>query len=76
MCFLKHMSLIYWVGNTKTDAELVLPKHGILSLPPPFFFQKEFIVNNKQIKITNQPHTLKKPSTIFWKSQFEEPHKI
>ena len=25
------MSLIYWVGNTKTDSELVLPKHGILS---------------------------------------------
>ena len=25
------MSLIYWVGNTKTDFELVLPKHGILS---------------------------------------------
>ena len=27
------MSLIYSVGNTKTDAELVLPKHGILSRP-------------------------------------------
>ena len=26
------MSLIYWVGNTKTDAELILPKHDILSL--------------------------------------------
>ena len=25
------MSLIYWIGNTKTDAELVLPKHDILS---------------------------------------------
>ena len=25
------MSLIYWVGNTKTYSELVLPKHGILS---------------------------------------------
>ena len=25
------MSLIYWVGNTKTDSKLVLPKHGILS---------------------------------------------
>ena len=25
------MSLIYWVGNIKTDAELVLPKHDILS---------------------------------------------
>ena len=25
------MSLIYWVGNTKTDSELVLSKHGILS---------------------------------------------
>jgi len=25
------VSLIYWVGNTKTDAELVLPKHSILS---------------------------------------------
>jgi len=25
------MSLIYWVGSTKTDTELVLPKHGILS---------------------------------------------
>ena len=25
------MSLIYWVGNTKTDVELVLPKHDILS---------------------------------------------
>ena len=29
--FLKQMSLIYWIRNTKTDAELVLPKHGILS---------------------------------------------
>ena len=26
------MSLIYQVGNTKTDVELVLLKHGILSL--------------------------------------------
>ena len=25
------MSLIYWVGNTKTDTELILPKHGKLS---------------------------------------------
>ena len=25
------MSLIYWVGNTKIDAKLVLSKHGILS---------------------------------------------
>ena len=29
--WLKQVSLIYCVGNTKTDAELVLPKHGILS---------------------------------------------
>ena len=26
------MSLIYWVKNIKTDAELVLPKRDILSL--------------------------------------------
>jgi len=25
------MSLIYWIENTKTDIELVLPKYGILS---------------------------------------------
>jgi len=25
------VSLIYWVGSIKTDAELVLPKHGIFS---------------------------------------------
>ena len=25
------MSVIYWVRNTKTDVELVLPKHDILS---------------------------------------------
>ena len=25
------MLLIYWIGNTKINAELVLPKHGILS---------------------------------------------
>ena len=25
------MSLNYWIGNTKTNAKLVLPKHGILS---------------------------------------------
>ena len=31
MWFLKQVSLIYWVENTKTNAELVLPKHGILS---------------------------------------------
>ena len=31
MLFFKQMSLIYWVRNTKTDAELVLLKHDILS---------------------------------------------
>ena len=31
MVFFKQMSLIYWVRNTKTDAELVLSKYGILS---------------------------------------------
>jgi len=25
------MLFIYWVGNTETDVELVLSKHGILS---------------------------------------------
>ena len=28
---MKQVSLIYWVENTKTDAELILPKHSILS---------------------------------------------
>jgi len=25
------VSLIYWIENTKTDVELIFPKHGILS---------------------------------------------
>ena len=29
--FLKQMSLIYWIRNTKTNAELVLLKYSILS---------------------------------------------
>ena len=39
------MSLIYWVGNTKIDAELVLSKQSILSPLVEF-----------KAKITHDPH--------------------
>ena len=33
--------VIYWVGNTKTNAKLVLPKHDILTLFSPSFLNHD-----------------------------------